>query len=192
MIPAAVHDERRGATRSLLTDLQAGGHILYVRHAEATVGEDQPNLDFDDCATQRNLSDTGRDQARTFGETIRQLGIPVATPVLTSPFCRNTETAALAFGEDAAEVDPFLVDIYNLSFETNPDIQLQTLQEFAQMLEIEPEEGTNQIIIGHSFPPNLGFGEIPDMGAIVIKPLGENNGFDVVATLTLEALEGLE
>ncbi|PYZ99147.1 histidine phosphatase family protein [Alteribacter lacisalsi] len=183
---------RSSAVRSLLTELQAGGHILYVRHAEADVGEDQPDLDFDDCSTQRNLSDNGREQARLFGDTIRELGIPVADPVLTSPFCRNTETAVLAFGEDMIEIDPFLVELFNLSYTTDQQAQLQTLQQFGGKLEQMPEEGTNQIMIGHSFPPTIGFGEIPDMGAIVIKPLGENNGFDVVATLTLEALEGLE
>ncbi|MCS4438767.1 hypothetical protein JTS92_10110 [Clostridium botulinum] len=32
--------------RSLLDLLRNGGYILYVRHGEATVGEDQPNLIF--------------------------------------------------------------------------------------------------------------------------------------------------
>lgn len=45
---------------SLVQALQKGGYILYMRHGEATVGQDRPAVDFHDCSTQRNLSDTGR------------------------------------------------------------------------------------------------------------------------------------
>jgi phosphohistidine phosphatase SixA len=48
------------------------------------------------CATQRNLDDTGRAQARRIGEVFRSRGIAVGR-VLTSQWCRTRETAELAF-----------------------------------------------------------------------------------------------
>ena len=45
---------------SLLHSLRKGGYILYARHGEATVGSDLSNLNFQDCSTQRNLSEYGR------------------------------------------------------------------------------------------------------------------------------------
>ena len=33
---------------------------------------------YEDCATQRNLTDAGRAEARAIGAALRELGIPVA------------------------------------------------------------------------------------------------------------------
>jgi hypothetical protein len=46
----------------------AGDGIVLFRHAIAPGGGDPPGLRLGDCATQRNLDDTGRDQARRIGE----------------------------------------------------------------------------------------------------------------------------
>jgi phosphohistidine phosphatase SixA len=78
---------------ALLDLLGVGGYILYARHGEANVGEDQPNLNFLNCYTQRNLSEMGRWQAVYYGQILRNLQIPVSYPVQSSPFCRAIETA---------------------------------------------------------------------------------------------------
>ncbi|KQB76795.1 phosphoglycerate mutase, partial [Clostridium butyricum] len=101
--------------RSLLDLLRRGGYILYVRHGEATVGEDQPNLNFLYCFTQRNLSETGRRQAIYYGQIIRNSQIHINYPVLTSPLCRTIETAQLAFGTVNVQIDPFWFQVYRLS-----------------------------------------------------------------------------
>ncbi|MGE4354741.1 MAG: histidine phosphatase family protein, partial [Oscillospiraceae bacterium] len=97
---------------ALLNLLRGGGYILYARHGEATVGDDQPDLNFRDCATQRNLSEIGRIQAIYYGEYLRALQIPVSHPIIASPFCRTVETAQLAFRGANISVDPFWVEIY--------------------------------------------------------------------------------
>ncbi|MBP0445328.1 histidine phosphatase family protein [Roseomonas sp. SSH11] len=82
--------------------LRAGGIALF-RHASAPGGGDPPGMRLGDCSTQRNLDEAGRDQARRIGEAIRARGVPVGA-VLTSRWCRTTETAELAFpGRAAAE-----------------------------------------------------------------------------------------
>ncbi|MGH6960366.1 MAG: histidine phosphatase family protein, partial [Dongiaceae bacterium] len=48
----------------------------------------------DDCSTQRNLDAAGREQAVALGEALRRQSI-VVDRLLTSPWCRCRETAAL-------------------------------------------------------------------------------------------------
>jgi phosphohistidine phosphatase SixA len=76
--------------------LRRGRLVLLMRHASTTSEAGDPSgYRLDDCATQRNLSDAGRAQAKRVGEKLAAERIPIAR-VYTSPCCR--ETAMLAFG----------------------------------------------------------------------------------------------
>lgn len=88
------------ADPALLDRLRAGGHVLLMRHASTQSGLGDPaGYRLDDCATQRNLSDAGRGEARQVGERLREARVPIER-VYTSPWCRCRETAALVgFGE---------------------------------------------------------------------------------------------
>ena len=77
--------------------LRAPGTVVVLRHSHAPGAFDPPDARLDDCATQRNLDDAGRAQARRVGEAFRAHGITVG-PVLSSPRCRCLDTARLAFG----------------------------------------------------------------------------------------------
>jgi broad specificity phosphatase PhoE len=48
----------------------------------------------DDCATQRNLSERGRDEARAIGRRLKAEGVAFAR-VVSSPWCRCVDTAEL-------------------------------------------------------------------------------------------------
>ena len=89
----------------LLAALRAGGYILYFRHADTDHGQNDDRMtSVEDCTTQRNLTNRGRDHARAIGEVIRTLGIPIGA-VLASPLCRTVETAVLASAvENAGKV----------------------------------------------------------------------------------------
>ena len=171
---------------SLLNSLRKGGFILYARHGEATVGEDLPYLNFQDCLTQRNLSEKGRWQASYYGEIVRHLQIPIQSFVSASPFCRTIITAQLAFGWCNVQINPFWYEIYRLSGNLpSSDIQ-SILTNFNSVLETIPVEGKNKMIVAHGFPKGIGLGEIPYMGTVIIKPKGVGNGFEVVGRLALE------
>ncbi len=72
-----------------------GGHVALIRHGNAPPGYgDPPGFKIDDCATQRNLDDRGRAQARALGEAFRQHGVRV-DKILSSPWCRCLDTARL-------------------------------------------------------------------------------------------------
>jgi phosphohistidine phosphatase SixA len=81
--------------------LAQGGHVAVIRHGNAPPGSggDPPGFKIDDCATQRNLDELGREQARALGEAFRAHGVRVDR-VVSSPWCRCVDTARLmAVGE---------------------------------------------------------------------------------------------
>jgi hypothetical protein len=58
--------------------LRAGGFVIVVRHGATFPDQaDTDPLNFDNIAAQRNLNDKGKALAKAFGDTIRQVGIPV-------------------------------------------------------------------------------------------------------------------
>ncbi|WML32717.1 histidine phosphatase family protein [Clostridium sp. OS1-26] len=177
--------------RSLLDLLKKGGYILYARHGEATVGVDQPNLNFWNCFTQRNLSELGRRQAVYYGQILRNLQIPISYPIIASPFCRTIETAQLAFGSANVQIDPFWFEIYRLDENLSSAEQKRILDSLNSKLEIKPPQGSNKIIIAHSFPKGIGLGQIPNMGTVIVKPLGQGHGYEIIDKLSLSDLAKL-
>ena len=158
--------------------LRGGGYVLYFRHAATDMSKNDANMtSFDDCPTQRNLVDRGRDDARAIGAAVRALGIPIGK-VRASPFCRTVETATLAFGraEKSAEVrgGPVRAD--------DP----ARYAPLRKLLSQPPARGTNDVVVSHgnpfyavAGPPYLAEGE-----AAVVLPTGD--GFRVVARLRIE------
>jgi hypothetical protein len=183
--------EKSEMERSLLDLLRRGGFILYSRHGEATVGEDQPNLNFQYCFTQRNLSEVGRRQAIYYGQILRHLRIPISYPILTSPFCRTIETAQLAFGSSTIQIDPFWFDVYKLSGNLSGTEQKRIVDSLQLVLETKPPQGSNKVIISHGFPNGIGLGQFPNMGTVIVKPRGQGNGYEIINQLTLSDLRDL-
>ncbi len=93
------HDSAAGtaADDAGFAALREGGAVLALRHALARGVYDPPGFRLGDCATQRNLSDEGRAQARRIGEAFARRGLKPAA-VRSSPWCRCIDTATLAFG----------------------------------------------------------------------------------------------
>lgn len=91
--------------------LRNGGQIVFLVHANAPGSGDPANFDIENCRTQRNLSDRGRQQARRIGALFAARAEPVEQ-VYSSRYCRTMETARLAFGEriveqlEALDVEP--------------------------------------------------------------------------------------
>ncbi len=89
--------------------LRQPGAIVLFRHANAPGTGDPPGFVLGVCATQRNLDERGRAEARAIGAAFRDQGIMVGR-VLASQWCRARETAELAFPglvEDAPVFNSF-------------------------------------------------------------------------------------
>jgi len=90
------------ASDDLAAKLAEPGHIAVMRHALAPGTGDPANFTLGDCATQRNLSEAGRRQARRTGDFLRSVGVDAAR-VFSSQWCRCMDTAALL---DFGAVEP--------------------------------------------------------------------------------------
>lgn len=92
--------------------LQRGGYVILLRHAATVPGiGDPPSFRLGACATQRNLSQAGREQAARLGAALRRHAVPLG-PVLSSRWCRCLDTARLAFGrvEPSPMIDSMFLD----------------------------------------------------------------------------------
>lgn len=170
--------------------LKNGGHIIYFRHGEATVGKDQPNVVFENCQTQRNLSEIGKKQAILIGKVFREKEIPIEPFVISSPFCRALDTARLAFHNNPIRIERSLAKVVDLSeVPTLTDAERKVIiDDFRRVLELPPSLGQNRVIIGHSFPKELELGNIDYMTGVVIKPKGRGNGYEVLEKLNFNEL----
>jgi phosphohistidine phosphatase SixA len=83
--------------------LRQGGHVVLLRHAMTNGSNDPANFDIAKCATQRNLSERGKQQARKMGALFDARSAPIER-VLSSRYCRCLDTARIAF---EAEPQPF-------------------------------------------------------------------------------------
>lgn len=155
--------------KELVQALKNGGHVIYFRHAETDpVVERWDKLVLEDCATQRNLSEEGRQQARRIGASFAALGIPVEK-VLTSPWCRCVDTARLAFGDIAISHD--------LRFPAmmGPEEFQHVRHALHEMLTTSPPEGYNTVLVSHStnLMDAVGINPKPEGVAVVFKPHGD-------------------
>ena len=146
--------------------LKQPGHVVFMRHSDAPGSGgygDPTGYRLDDCATQRNLSDEGRAHARRTGEAFRKQWI-VFDRVLTSPWCRCKETAALAIG-NAAEVFEPLSNLVGRSEHREP--QVKALRAYLAGLDGK----TRVLLVTHGIVINALTGIQPASGEMVIvKP----------------------
>jgi phosphohistidine phosphatase SixA len=82
----------------LVRALRHGGVALLMRHAQTTPGVgDPPGWKLEQCASQRNLDDSGIAHATRIGRWFAERRLR-PTAVRHSPWCRTRDTARLAFG----------------------------------------------------------------------------------------------
>jgi broad specificity phosphatase PhoE len=162
------------ADEALWRQLQSGGFVVLIRHATAPGIGDPPGFVLGDCATQRNLSDAGRDEARRLGEAFRARGIP-ATAVLSSEWCRTRDTAQLAFGRYQAW--PPLN-----SFMRSPDAErAQSQAVLERAARIRP--GENLVLVTHQVNITALTGIGPTSAEMVIAKPGKTGALEVVGRL---------
>jgi broad specificity phosphatase PhoE len=152
--------------------LQAGGHVALLRHALTTPGVgDPPGFRAGDCATQRNLSDEGRAQARRLGQAFAARGVTVER-VLSSPWCRCIDTAQLAFGR--AEVADEFGNLY-----THPERRAAQLPRMRERVSGWRGRG-NLVLVSHGATVQALTGVYLGMGELlIVRPTGPDRWTDV-------------
>ncbi len=188
--PAAWLPRPRGSPEgeALVARLRQGGLVLFFRHA-ATQGETcDRSFRVGDRAGQRNISPEGRAQARRIGESLRELAIPMAMPVLAGPVFRARDTAEEAFGVANVQVrDGLLADDYA------EDRLAWVLSEHRRLFNAAAADPwANAVLVGHRTPAIMVLGQaiggraLPEGGALVLRPGA--GGAEVLGILDLVPL----
>ena len=152
--------------------LTEGGRVLMIRHALAPGGGDPPGFTIGDCATQRNLSDRGRDQARAIGQWLRARGV-TATRVYSSQWCRCLETARLIGLGPVTEL-PALN-----SFFQRPQDRESNLAALRAFLAKQPADGKLIVLVTHFVTISAITGKGVSSGEGVVLKLDGDGGFSV-------------
>jgi phosphohistidine phosphatase SixA len=164
------------ATDRLVEGINTGGHVLMIRHAYAPGSGDPANFRIGDCATQRNLNDTGRAQARNIGRWLRARGIDTAR-VFSSQWCRCLETARLIGLGPVSEL-PALN-----SFFDRPQDAKANLTAVREFLSKQPADGGLILLVTHFVTISGITGESVSSGEGVVLRLKGNGGFGVLGRL---------
>ena len=161
--------------QNMIYELKQGGKLIFIRHAYAPGGGDPINFDINKCSTQRNLSDSGRNQASEIGSFFKNNNILV-DKVYSSEWCRCKETALIAFKE--FETKNFLNSFFSSKFTKNKDSQIEKLKEF-----INNWDGKNNVIfVTHYVVISEILNYAPSSGEIVIS----NKDLKVIDTIEIE------
>jgi phosphohistidine phosphatase SixA len=173
IVPAAQADE------ALWAKLKAGGNVMLIRHASTESGlGDPPGFKLGDCATQRNLSEAGREEARRLGRLFKFRAINTMT-AKSSQWCRCLETARLAFGEEP-EPWPLLNSLHAI-----PDKEFD-LVDAVNALAAKVKPPYNAVLVTHNFNIRALTGISPKEAEIIIAK-SAGGKLEVVGRIALPA-----
>ena len=167
----------------LLEALRGGGYNIYFRHVATEWSQsDRVGQHGDwrvcDPDRMRQLSDSGRADARAIGAAMRELSIPVGE-VLASPYCRTMETARLI------DVGPVLAstEVMNLRSASYFGGRAAVVASARRLLSSPAPEGANRVIVAHGNVAREATPVYPDEGeGLVFEPSA--SGFRLVGRLT--------
>ena len=128
-----------------------------LRHAHAPGNGDPPGFRLGDCATQRNLGDDGRSQARRIGERLRSAGIAGAR-IWSSQWCRCLDTARLLGLGTVHELAALN------SFFDRPQDRERQVAELRAFLTTLPPEGAPIVLVTHQVMVTAQTGSWVDSG----------------------------
>ena len=160
--------------QELSLELKKGGKIIFIRHAYAPGGGDPENFDINNCDTQRNLSEEGRDQAKEIGNFFIKNDIPIFK-VFSSEWCRCKETAELAFTN--FETKDFLNSFFSTKFAKNRDTQMLDLKKYVDKF----KGNKNLIFVTHYVVISEALDYAPSSGEIVIS----NKNFNKIGSIEI-------
>jgi phosphohistidine phosphatase SixA len=159
--------------------LRQPGHAAFMRHSDAPGGAGDPaGFRPDDCATQRNLSEEGRAQARRTALALARNNVAF-DQVLTSPWCRCRETALLVTGKPAKD----FAALSNLvGREEHRTAQITALK--ARLGELDPS--SRVLFVTHGILIGALLGVHPAQGEIVVVRIGPGGEPSVAGRLRVD------
>jgi hypothetical protein len=154
-------------TPELMREMERGGFVIYFRHGLTNWSEKlreqrfttQRRFDLANCASQRNLSEEGRAEARMIRFAMEHMGIPVGR-VYASQYCRPAEHVQIVTGKVPERV-------FWLTGLGRPE----TLPRLRERASTPPEPGANVILGDHGdLIYNVTDWVIEEGDAVVFRP----------------------
>jgi phosphohistidine phosphatase SixA len=160
--------------KDILASLKEGNKLIFIRHAYAPGGGDPDNFDINDCNTQRNLSDSGRQQAKNISNFFIENQINFKK-VYSSEWCRCKETAKIAFGD--FETKNFLNSFFSQKFAKNRKKQMNDLNNFVDNY----KDDGNLVFVTHYVVISEALNYAPSSGEIVVadKKFNKISSFEI-------------
>ena len=163
------------SNKNLINQLEEGGKLIYIRHAYAPGSGDPNNFNLNDCSTQRNLNNSGREQSKNIGALFLKYNVKIKN-VYSSEWCRCKETASIAFKN--FKTKQFLNSFYSAKFAKNRKNQVRDFKVFLEKW----NKKDNLIFVTHYvFIADL-LNYAPSSGEIVIA----DKNLNIVDTLEIE------
>ena len=160
---------------NLINQLEDGGKIIFIRHAYAPGNGDPNNFNLNDCSTQRNLSESGKNQAKYIGIFFSKNKIKI-DKVLSSEWCRCKETAKIAFKDYST--NNFLNSFYSPKYAQNKKKQIKELKEYVN----EFESNENLVFVTHYVLISEVLNYAPSSGEIVVS----DKNFNIIGTIEIK------
>ena len=161
--------------KNLVNELEKGGKLIFIRHAYAPGGGDPNNFNLNDCSTQRNLNDAGREQAEQIGKFFRKNKIKI-DKVLSSEWCRCKETAKIAFKNFST--NSFLNSFYSPKYKKNRNKQIKALKDYIKKY----QSNKNLILVTHYVLISDVLNYAPSSGEIVVS----DKNLNMVGTIKID------
>jgi phosphohistidine phosphatase SixA len=175
LLPGVAYSQSAMTPADGVKALQKGGHVIIFRHGATHPDQaDTDPLNLSNVARQRQLNDEGRALAKSIGESMRKLKIPVGL-VQTSMFQRAIDTGTLLGFRDAKPS----VDISEGGLVVTPTENNRRAAAFRKLAAEKPPAGTNTVIVSHK--PNImdAFGkdwfDVREGEASVFEPDGKGS-----------------
>ena len=119
------------------------GYVLLLRHTIAPGVGDPENFKLNDCSTQRNLSQVGRDDAKAVGDWLKRRDIRISR-VESSRWCRAKQTAQL-LGIGKVRLNSNLDSLFESA---DPAKAIQTVRVKKQIVDWRNKSGL-LVLVGH-------------------------------------------
>jgi phosphohistidine phosphatase SixA len=160
--------------KDILASIKEGNKLIFIRHAYAPGGGDPDNFDINDCNTQRNLSESGRQQAKNISNFFIENQINFKK-VYSSEWCRCKETAKIAFGD--FETKNFLNSFFSQKFSKNRKKQMNDLNNFVDNY----KDDGNLVFVTHYVVISEALNYAPSSGEIVVadKKFNKISSFEI-------------
>lgn len=163
------------AIKALKTD----GRVILMRHTQTVPGVGDPGgFQLEDCSTQRNLNQLGIDQARQFGNTLREAGVRIGR-VFVSQWCRADDTARFileAAGQSDLKREP--LPALNNVWDDDSRVDQQVAEIRAAVAAWQGPGILLMVSHGVTIRPVIGQ-SAPQGGFFVLQP--NSGGFEVIA-----------